>query len=162
MLSLIVSLCGFSQTEKGARLIGGSGYFNLKDNFSFRLSPTYGQFIAEDLAFGGEISVDYYSRHDFNDTGLSLGPFIRYYIGNTSSRLLLLGNLGFGTHTRRDPYDRWSQSAFSAGFGVGFVHFITKQVGLEAVVNYKNNWGADYSFDELYIALGFQIHLAPR
>lgn len=162
LISVLFFLNGFAQTEKGSRLIGGSGYFNVKDDFFFRLSPMYGQFIFDNFAVGAGATLDFVSGYERDDIGLALGPYLRYYIGNNASRLLFTGNLEYGSFSRRNQFDQYSEKAFSAGFGVGYVHFLTNQIGLEAILNYRNNWGSRFTYDELFINLGFQIHLARR
>lgn len=162
-INLLIISTGLSQTEKGARLIGGGGYFNLKDNFGFRLSPDYGQFIIDKLAVGASSTIAYFdNRHQNKNLHVSIGPFIRYYLGSSSNRLLLLGNLGVGSSGRIDRHSSYSERVFNAGFRIGFVHFLIPQVGFEAVLNYRNNWALRDNYDELFISLGFQIHLPSK
>jgi hypothetical protein len=162
-LALGVSLTCYAQTEKGTKMIGGSGAINLQGGISAHLQPKFGYFVADGLAVGSGVLFGY-SRWKNLDLrvhqqevalrSLSVGlqPFVRYYFGETATtRVFVQANTSL-TYTNRSGYDYYytpfdqsnSFTQTSVGGGIGIVHFLTEQVGLEAQVAYRNN---SYGYD---------------
>lgn len=158
----------WAQTEQGSKLLGGSGslYFT-GDYFSAYLSPNIGFFVADNFVLGGSVPLYYYGDENGSGKQIGLTPFARYYFGGGPTRLFALAKLGYRHNwysSKRDA-ERFDSSRgyFSGGAGLGLVHFLTKQIGVEAIASYsgiKENKG-NYrgSFD---VSLGFQIYLPAK
>lgn len=144
----------FSQTEKGDWLAGGGGsLFFLKDNTStqssFTLSPRVGYFVRNNFALGLSMPVGYsnsWLRNSFDDYGFNnfswgLGLFGRYYFLPNKTKLFLQGEYGITRLATRMPANsfpfKYSENKAFYRLGVGAVHFITPNVGVEAILDYR-------------------------
>ena len=110
---------------------------------------------------GGEISFLY---QEYSSSEISLGPIVRYYVGKGLNRVLFSGNLAYGNiffRKYRNPFENY-RDAFLAGLGVGYNRFLTKQLGLEAMLNYENIHSKHGYFDDrVFVSLGLQVFLPP-
>ncbi|WP_400078594.1 outer membrane protein [Winogradskyella sp. R77965] len=122
-LTLMFSI-GYSQTEKGNLIIGGSSDLsfssskssvkpnneNQGDDTVLRLSfgPSLGYFIIDKLAIGLQVPVSFSKRKSESSNGFETYPFeikstsvsaitfIRYYFSESNIKPFLQGNVGFG------------------------------------------------------------------
>jgi hypothetical protein len=173
LLCTVLSFTALAQTEKGTKLVGGTGSIGFHDPFSISLSPDVGIFLADNIALGASVQLSYSSGDHFTNSSLGLYPFFRYYFGGSeTNKAFGQINAGFG--------HQWSKSTSSGfenknsynntnvGIGVGMVHFITEQVGLEALLaynHYSNNSGSNISSSSkgyLTLNVGFQIYLPAK
>lgn len=175
-LLLIINLHGYTQTEKGSFLIGGSGNINwpLRKSgnfFSFNISPQGGYFVGNNLALGVKPSFSYFqSDSDFyKNYGVNLGisPFIRYYLGPSQLKLFFQGSLGVA-HSAESFNDGISTYAsnynsFFQNIGVGLVYFVNENIGLEGLLNYDHYIKFhSYSTSGISLNLGFQIYFKRK
>lgn len=171
LLALMASFNCYAQTEKGAKMIGGSGAISLSNGISVYLRPNLGYFVTDDLALGSAVLLGYSKRKSqdisIQSTYVGLQPFVRYYFGEPAvTRVFVQANTSL-TYTHRSglenyPYysqpDSFTDTSF--GGGIGLVHFLTQQVGLEAQAGYRtNSYGLDTFSSGLSINFGLQIHL---
>jgi len=158
-----------AQTEQGNFLVGGSvGNLNFRKGItSFSISPQGGYFVAENLALG--LSADFaYTRFtsefsptfEGNSIGYGVGPFARYYIGDSRLRPLiqLLYSYNYSRLDVTSQVNETTTQLFAAGGGVAY--FLTDNVAFESLISYNRdlnrNAAAPNSID---ISFGFQIYL---
>lgn len=150
----------YSQTEKGSKMIGGSGFANLSDRFFVRLSPSVGYFFLNNVSAGVEVDFSY---DEFGPSTFAVGPFVRYYIGSGANRFLVEGNFAYGNYPAMEDSYSYSKNSFSVGMGIGYTRFLSKQVGIEALLNYQNITASGMrSNDRLFASLGLQVYLPNR
>lgn len=174
---LMFSLSTWAQTQKGAKLLGGDVAFDLEKNnsFSITLSPQIGYFVIKNLAVGTGASL-HYSKYNYGDnmsysfrartTMAGASPFVRYYFGqSTPTRLFTDARIIFWrtwfTGTQHGSQPQLTVSNYSTlRAGVGVVHFITSQIGLEALLAYTSskNSSSDRT-GKIGLTVGFQIYL---
>jgi hypothetical protein len=161
---------GMAQTEKGSKLLGGSASIRFNDPFTLTLNPTGGIFLVDKLALGSSVSVEYsstrrystlYSHRSF--TG-GFAPFVRYYLGESKIRYFLLADVGVYRswyNVYQAGYERRETNNYlNPGLGAGAVYFITPQIGLEAILNYRFYRNTKQHYNEnLFLNFGFQIYL---
>lgn len=171
LLALSASVTGYAQTERGTKMIGGSGAINFNNGVSIYLLPRLGYFVTEDLAVGSGVLLGYSRWKDqemsVRNAHVGLQPFARYYFGAPkATRVFAQADVSF-IHTRRSGMDHFpgydnkvSFTDTSVGGGIGLVHFLTQQVGLEALVGYRNNATGFETFGRGFgVTFGLQIHL---
>ncbi|MDO1445775.1 hypothetical protein Q0590_05910 [Rhodocytophaga aerolata] len=172
---LVFSSTTWAQTEKGSKLLGGSANFNFEKNYSFGISPQMGYFITTNFALGTGVSISYskFNNDDTvgnsyrsNTTVAGFSPFIRYYFGKaTSTRLFTQGAVVFQRlwqNTRINGSEpQINVDNFSTyRAGVGVVHFITQQIGLEALVAYSSSkYSVENRTGRVVLNVGLQIYL---
>ncbi len=172
LLCTVLSFTALAQTEKGTKLVGGTGTIRFNNPFSISLAPDLGIFLADNAALGATVQVSYSSQDNprYSTTGLGLAPFFRYYFsGNETNKIFGQFNAGifhtqntypsgFNTETSR------SYNYTNVGLGLGLVHFFTKQVGLEGILAYNSNSyiNSNNSSGSLTLNLGFQIYLPAK
>ncbi|MFC6996930.1 outer membrane beta-barrel protein [Rufibacter roseus] len=165
-----------AQTEKGARLIGGSGslYIDTEgpDNTTaLSLTPRFGTFVADNIALGTGIPVAYSTTDYYKLYTIGLTPFVRGYFGSSPTKLLLEGRAGYnrvGTNFN-DDYNYMNrpdaEGYFSYGFGAGVTQFLNEHVGIELMLNYdkanlSSNTFQSRGLTGITLNLGFQIYLS--
>lgn len=164
ILGFFILQCAQAQIEKGYNLVGGSGRIGLdNDQFSVYLSPDLGWFIKDRFPVGGNltfyVSDDKYSTH----FTLSFGPFMRYYFGNSRTKIFVHG--GFGITSNTDSYNYSENKERNSDFDLyfdlraGIAFFITQQVALEAALVYQSNSIIDEYSGSFGISAGLQIHI---
>lgn len=178
-LVLVLSLNLNAQITKGNWLVGGNGSFGSstatsKDNSGneieskatgLQLNPNIGYFLTNKFVAGFDLSVDFANSQGQNNSNWSigLGPFVRYYFLDNDKRINIFGETNFiyGTGLSATNKDR---NSTRFGFSAGSVLFFNSSVGLELSLNYtdtksKSDRSSDTNFKNLFVGLGFQIHL---
>lgn len=155
---------GVTPIQRGNWIVGGSiggiGYSFESEIFSINVNPRAGYFISDGVAIGIGLtgSLDAVSGAD-NVWGYGLAPFVRYYFpegSSASGRFFAQGDLGIGGSSVG------SDVALNVGANVGYAHFITQSVALEATLGYnysKANISSSSGFSGLGVGVGFQIYL---
>jgi len=115
-----------AQIEKGNFLTGGSGAFLLDLDgdtpsvLSLSLSPQVGYFVTDELVVGallsGFLNVTKINDESEVDSDMTIGPFLRYYLGNA----FIHAEVGIGDGIQVSP-------AF------GYAWFVTDNVAVEPV-----------------------------
>ncbi|WEK20642.1 MAG: outer membrane beta-barrel protein [Candidatus Pedobacter colombiensis] len=173
LLSLIaVSAFAFStqaQTQKGKFIVGGNVAFDTnksdadgaKSNTSFRIVPSVGYFVSDNIAVGTGVGYSYDKTiNRFENQAFVVSPFGRYY-ANLSESFKFFGQLSvpmeFGTAKSVNADGNvGSKVGSSTKIGValspGFAFFPTKRIGIEFGVNglsYNNSRFEDANGDKI-------------
>ncbi|SFF08239.1 outer membrane protein [Thermoflexibacter ruber] len=155
-LLLCVVHASFAQTEKGTWMAGGSGWLQaMKDNSlntaGLVLRPRAGYFFRDNLAVGLAVPMNYsgswvsdYSSHNL---GIGTSLFARYYFLPSKTKLFVHGEWGasyirnrsenFNPQTSSKYYFSNNQAITNYRAGLGLVHFITSNIGLEFTADYR-------------------------
>ena len=164
-ISLNVIQCGFSQTEKGSYLIGGSLGFGVSTNnisnpisygtteqkqTNFSISPNISYFVVKRLSVGlmpqyvySKTSVP--SNNESRSNTFSIGPVARYYFLFNSLAVFPEASYSFGVtkvNTTVDVYlSDFSNSArlYSLKAGIGVAYFLNKNIGVEGRLYFQKN-----------------------
>lgn len=195
LLTLLIFLVTYStassQTEKGKYLVGAASTLDFKFSFiepdkelDIYFAPQAGYFVADQLALG--VTIPGRIRHYFSFTnvttksvGISLGPFLRYYLGPPKKIMPFIAvgvDYGMG-RVKREIYDEdrpvfveFEEEVeiireFGAEASFGFSFFITPTIGLNSQLGYEYSdrkfKGDDFSFPQhdIQILVGFDIFL---
>lgn len=155
---------GMTPIQQGNWMIGGSvgniGYSFEGEIFSISLNPRAGYFVTDGLAVGLGVlgSFTAVSGQD-NVFGYGVSPFVRYYFPEGSSstgRFFAQGDVGIAGSSPG------SGASLALGANVGYAHFITQSVALEATIGYnysKATVSGSSGQSGLGAAVGFQIYL---
>lgn len=155
---------GLDPIKKGNWMVGGSlgslGYSFEGESFNININPRAGYFISDGVAVGLSLNGGFQSVKDSEDIWTyGVAPFVRYFFPEGSSstgRFFGQGEVGIA------GANNGSDVTFAAGVGLGYAHFITRSVALEAMVGYnysKANNASANAQNGLGINLGFQIYL---
>ncbi|WP_395064159.1 hypothetical protein [Flavobacterium sp.] len=169
LICLLLALISNAQITKGNWMVGGSGYFNnsnaknsngdeIQSSTGFAVQPNLGYFFYNRFAGGLMASYSYGKTKGGNsNSGLGVGPFIRYYILKPEKiiNFLLEANYYYGKDFNKSDY------VTNYGFKAGPVIYFNSSVGLELLAKYQHVFYSSDSFtsNSFQIGLGFQIHL---
>lgn len=168
--ALLCSLSGYSQITKGNYLVGGDVYLgNFKasnkdgneigSGTTLRLSPNIGYFFFDKFAAGMQIPFTYNKPKNSNSSaGISGSPFVRYYLLKSENTINVLvgSSFGYGQSWSKSSRTEHSQSySFEAGPAI----FFNSSVALEITANYEHSRTSSANYDDIHLAIGFQIHL---
>ncbi len=178
------ALLGFSQTQQGAIMAGGTASLQIQNQTSesgpfsqdsdattFSLGPVLGFFIVDNIVVGGNLSATFASGSgqgfESSSTAIEFGPFGRYY---TPTGIFAHAGVGFGF--RNSEVDSGStpiefkDNIFTFEFGGGYAIFLNDHVSLEPMVlyNYRKTTDRDASdvstkFSNIIVQVGFNIFL---
>jgi hypothetical protein len=189
MLLFLLHLQGFSQTEKKSWLIGGSAngaiHLNTYKYYSYGIAPQVGYFLFNNFAVGLTPYFSFSHYSDSKSSAIGIGPFLRYYIGKSKVRFFIeavsqysfqsilyknIQNIPVPNGNFKIKYKNWNEN-----ISAGAVYFITKNIGLEAKVQFSYARTKSYSNSaifasasnptpnsNLYIRVGFQIYLPAK
>ncbi|GGC45956.1 hypothetical protein GCM10011386_42790 [Parapedobacter defluvii] len=155
---------GMTPIQKGNWMIGGSvgniGYSFENKSFEINLRPNAGYFVTDGLAIGLQPSVSLVAIKDHDNVwNYGVEPFVRYFFPQGSSatgRFFAHGSVGIAGSSQGDG------ATVAAGANLGYAHFITQNVALEASAGYnyrKATISGSEKASGLGVALGFQIYL---
>lgn len=162
LFSLLAGSFGiFAQTDQGDFLVGGNlGFRTNSNSSSFTLTPTVGYFFAKNLAAGANVTLNFQKLGTVRRTDVGLGPFARYYFGQSNFRPFLHGGLGFLSSSFKTGSSKTTTNGFYSTLGVGGAAFINQNVAFEGLVTYDytkyNNAGSSNGFG---LNLGFQVYI---
>jgi len=161
-----VTLSG--QTEKGSMFIGGTAglqignveYFGepADDVTSISLLPQLGFFIADQLAIGGNVTIEYLSFYGESVTTVGIKPLVRYYfIEMGNAELFAQARIGYA----RTFFYGEGLGNIGFGIGAGMDAFIKENVALEILAGYDRTSYPEYeeSYGGFGITFGFLIFL---
>ena len=138
-----------AQTEKSTWLLGGAAYFESRDNENLiNINPNIGYFFINNFAGGLNAGFASFSGSSY----YQLGPFARYYIGN-SERGKFFTQASFSYNKITGDFN--SQSASGYGLKAGYAAFLNTSIALELAAGYNKIEDNTGSFG---INIGFQIH----
>ena len=171
-------------TDKGHFIVDGSVYFSINNSkseqdgfetenntFAFGISPKAAYIIIDNLALGLETSFTYAdmeftntegSESSSNSSGISVGPFLRYYLSNG---FFGQASLGFGTAKSNSSDFETKNDVFRYQLGIGYAIFLNQHTSIEPLISYKyNKTTSDQSTSEITnngftLGAGFTIYL---
>lgn len=155
-----------AQITKGNWMMGGSGSFGSFNTTSLgtngkgtylNLNPNFAYFFTDKLAIGTTARLNVLSK--FSST-IGFGPYARYYFLKTEKVVNVFSEVSYnileGTGDGDAKFETFNLKA-------GTVYFLNSSVGIEAVLNYSNQKSnLDYQSNEIFLSLGFQIHLERK
>jgi len=192
----------FGNSESGSSS-SDNVYKSDNSGFNIGVGPSIGYFLTDSLVVGASLGISYSSnRYEGSETKtdyssnsnsssiyLSLGPFLRYYLGSSNPNRVPYVHLSVGTslypsysghYETGDGYEYdysyKSYSSWGAGLQLGYEHFLNPSIGLQYYVGYSFSHysyeteydyetGEDYSYNYknnshgLSVGIGIQIHL---
>ena len=102
----------------------------------FGLSVTCGYFLMDGLAAGLIIDYSSSSTGDMSSTSMTIGPMVRYYIGESGINTTLA--YGIGSSSEDDGTDSYDGPSISAlGFGVGYAVWLSDNVAFNPPLGYS-------------------------
>ena len=170
LISILFIANSFGQTEKGSFLLGGNGSLSLTTYRSsinmishkiININPNFGYFIKDNLAIG--IKTPLYlegNNSDIFSLSFGINAFSRYYFAKTE-KTSFFGSANYGLNTfQKEGYSSYSSNQYSAGIGLGFTYFLTKNIGFETelLYDYSKNFDNRYGEDNFGMNFGFQIY----
>lgn len=158
-----------AQIQKGNWMVGAQ-VANVKftNGFDLNLTPQLGYFIKDNWAIGGQVDLNIADQtNGGTTTDIGVGAFTRYYLSPGEQGVDNLLNHGRFFGQANVGYKGINQSAgattngLGLGIGVGYSYFITKNVGLEALVKFEGvAGGGNQNFNgDLKLGVGFQIYI---
>lgn len=140
--------------------LGGLGYSFEGKAFNINIEPSAAYFVSDGIAIGAKLIGGFTAVSGMdNEWRYGIAPTIRYFFPEGSSatgRFFTQGDIGIsGSSVGSDV-------SLLLGAGVGYAHFITESVALEATLGYrynKANISTAGSTSGLNVGLGFQIYL---
>lgn len=167
---LLASLTMQAQIQRGNILVGSDiADFNLSvdkgGNFGFTINPKLAYFFQDNTAVGGFFT---FGLRTATGAGTSInygvGALARYYISGRatnlvhSSRIFVEGNAGIAGD---NPAVGDNTNGLGLGIGPGWTYFITRNIGVEALLKYNGivGFGSAPTSNNLNLLIGFQIYL---
>lgn len=158
---------GLTPIKAGNWMVGGSigniGYSFEGKAFNIQVNPRAGYFIANGLALGAQATLGLKAvKDEDNEWNYGIAPFIRYYFpggASASGRFFTQGDIGVAGSSAGDG------ASLALGANIGYAHFITQTVALEATLGYnysKANVNLGDKATGLGVGVGFQIYLPGK
>ncbi len=154
-----------AQTDKGDWMVGGNLAFNTaKNNTSIQFTPQAGYFFAKNFVMGGQLSVAYTEQGSVHLTDFGIGPFARYYFGETKARPFFAGDMSFiSNRVRTSQTTNASATAFGWFLGAGASFFVNDNVAVDGVLGYRRTkYENENGSGGLNLRIGFQVFLSRR
>ena len=156
-----IGLHSFAQTDMGDYLVGGNlGFRTNSNNSSFTLTPNVGYFFAKNFAAGASITINTVKTGASRNTDVGIGPFARYYFGQSNFRPFINGGLGYLSSTYKSGNYKYTSNGFYTTLGLGAAAFINQNVAFEGIAAYNytkyNNAGSSNGFG---LNFGFQVYI---
>ena len=155
---------GIAPVQQGNWMIGGSlgslGYSFEGKAFNVNIEPSAAYFVSDGIAVGARLigGLTAASGQD-NEWHYGVAPMVRYFFpeGSTATgRFFAQGDVGIAGSSIG------SDVSLLLGAGVGYAHFVTNSVALEASLGdryNKANISTAGSTSGLNVGVGFQIYL---
>ena len=162
-----------AQIQRGNVLIGANITnlnFGLDDPNPFRLdiNPKAAWFVQDGIAFGGDFTFGLStSKGAGTDVNYGIGLLARYYGTRDVEKVInnsrLFSEITVGV-SGTNPSEGKSTNGLGFSFGPGFSYFITRTIGLEALLKYNGvvGFGSSPYSHNLNLGVGFQIYLPGR
>ncbi len=158
---------GTAPIQKGNWMMGGTigalGYSFEGKSFNININPRAGYFVSDGIAVGASVNGGLTTAKHADDVWTyGVAPFVRYYFPEGSSstgRFFGQGEVGIAGSSIGSGAD------IAFGVGLGYAHFVTRSVALEAVAgyNYSKATTANATVHSgLGLNLGFQIYLPGK
>lgn len=153
-----------AQTDKGDWLVGGRFDVNTGDNSSqFRFSPGAGVFVINNLAIGGNFTIDYVKSGDVKSTDFGLGPFARYYFTTSNAKPLVHTAFNYISSKVKGPSTSITNNGFNFLVAGGVALFINENVSVEILAGYSHTKYKDFDGSGGFnLGVGFQVYLGKK
>ena len=166
-----------AQIQQGDYMIGGelgAANFGLNKGtgYSFSFTPQIAYFVKDNWAVGGYINLGINGAKNSPTTfKYALGALSRYYLAPKEQnednltghgRFFLEGNIGIGGSTISQGGA--SANGLDLGIGPGYTYFITKDIGLDAILKYNGNvgFGNEGTVSNVSFRLGLNVFFPTR
>ena len=159
--ALLLAMSTFAQTEQGDWLVGGTaGFRTNKNNSDFNFSPNTGYFFLKNFAAGANLQINFAKAGAIKNTTLGVGPFARYYFGNTNFRPFAVTQLNFLTATSKVNSVKTTTNGIGWLLGVGGAAFLNENVAFEGIAGFNyskfKNASSNTGFS---LNFGFQVYI---
>ena len=158
-----------AQIQRDNWLIGGNAAMDFTNGFSLDIKPQVGYFFRDRFAIGARLGadLDIVDAGDDNATSseISIGPFARYYFGNSEYESVLRNGRVFVEVSTGFSFINQSlgesTNGINLGGGVGYSYFITNTIALEGLFSAAavSGGGSQDFTGDFGIRVGFQIFL---
>lgn len=138
--ALLMSMATLGQTEQKSVLVGGSFALRTGEGSNqFQFNPTVGYFFADNFAFGGTLSFNSQKLGQVKSSDFGIGPFARYYFGNTSTKPFVVGEFDFLSSKTKSSLTSTEIKSNGTRFliGLGFAAFVNEIIAVEGVSGYS-------------------------
>jgi hypothetical protein len=166
-----------AQIQEGDYMIGGeiaTANFGLNKGtgFNFSVTPQIAYFVKDNWAVGGYANLGFNGAKGLPTTSrYAVGALSRYYLSPNKNgvenlvkhgRFFLEGNVGIGGSTISQGGA--SANGLDLGIGPGYTYFITKDIGLDAIVKYNGNvgFGNQGTISNVGFRLGLNVFFPTR
>jgi len=153
-----------AQTEQRDWLVGGRIDLNTaKSSSQFRFNPNAGIFVINNLAVGGNFSIDYAKSGDVKTTGFGIGPFARYYFTTSNTKPLLHTAFNYISSKVKGPNTSITNNGFNFVAAGGVALFMNQNVALEILAGYSHTKYKDFDGSGGFsLGIGFQVYLSKK
>jgi len=153
-----------SQTEKGDWLAGGRVDINTGENSTqIGFTPNAGYFVINNLAIGGNFSLNYIKSGDVKSTTFGVGPFARYYFTTTKARPLVHTDFNYISSKVKGPSTSITNNGINFLIAAGVAVFINENVSIEPLAGYSYTKYKDFNGSGGFnLGIGFQVYLSKR
>lgn len=157
---LCLSFAAWAQPSKGSVMIGGSAGINSYkyeeySSTTIRLSPFAAFFIADQIAIGGSLGLEFRGG-DADGSTFSIGPIGRYYVNNDGDARFF-GQVGIQYSVIDLGGNSDSFSNFGWGVAAGVDWFLNPNVALEAALSYTSDKDEDAEESDSNIGLNIGV-----
>lgn len=161
---LFISATVIAQTEKGTLMVGGSlGLKTGKGASEFLFNPNVGFFAANNFALGGFVNFATAKKGEVSTTDFGIGPFARYYIGNTNTKPFIVSEFNYLTSTIKSGDQKINSNGIGFLFGLGFAAFVNQTVAIEGITGYNyNKYDNTDGISGFAMRFGFQLYFNRR
>jgi hypothetical protein len=141
---------------------------NTGSNFNAQLNPKAAWFIQNNLALGAYVNFGLSTAKDAGTSvAYGIGPLARYYINDSTLNMVRHGRFFIEANAGvegRNPAVGESTNGLGLGVGPGFAYFITRNVGLEALLKYQLivGFGSSVTSSNLLLNFGLQVYLPGK
>jgi len=162
-----------AQIQQGNLMIGSNISnisFGLDDPnaFSFSINPKAAWFVRDGLALGTDISFGLSTRkNEGSDISYGIGALGRYYSSRGANEVIN-NSVFFGEATLGlqgyNPSEGGNTNGLGFSFGPGYTYFVTRNIGLEALLKYNGvvGFGSSPYTHNIGLGVGLQIYLPGR
>jgi outer membrane protein len=123
----------------------GNGQLQKSKNNQYNVQVGIGYFIFGNFVIGVEPMLKYNITKGSDDkltsTNLSVGPFLRYYVGKSKIKPLVQANLGFlsgnSKYTSIALSSNSKSNGLSYGGGLGVAFFANESISFDGIIGYS-------------------------
>lgn len=152
-----------AQTSQNDWMVGGNFRLNTSNNNTqIGFSPNAGLFVIDNLAIGGNFSLNYSKSGNNKVTDFGVGPFVRYYFTTEtqSVRPLLHGTFNYISSKSKIGPVSSTNNGTNFFLGGGAAIFISPNVSIDALMGYERTKYKNFDGSGGFaFNIGFQVYL---